>query len=425
MSLSHKRGSFGGRPTGLLLVGLAVAVMLFAGLGAIDCQAQEKVIKIGLPAMLTGPDAANGEEFIRSYKVAIKEVNDKGGVHGYKFELVTADTKDMSPDAVMSAVKKLIDTEGVEVCMTGWCSTNAFEVHEFAKAQMVYLIWGICNEFKAQVQPSPEKFPTVWCPAPDLIGYENDVLPAIMELVQDGKITLRNKKIALVTTEFPYSFNIYNGLIREFTKAGWTVSFQEVVPLGPINDWRVILNKMRKDDPDLIVDADHLPGNGAAFIEQFLEEPTNSLVFIQYAPSVSEFRELTKEKSNGVIYTLITAALPNPQTDHITGLFREMWPDYAANVYNYALYEQFNVYIDALQKVGDPKDHLAIGRAIGETKKQLCQGYLEFDHKTHLGKAGPDYLPTSFWQLWDGKEYLWTPKKYATGEWKLPPWFKE
>ena len=54
--------------------------------------------------------------------------------------------------------------------MTGWRSTNAFEVHELAKNQTAFLIWGIYTNSKSQIETSPEKFPTVWCPPPDLIG---------------------------------------------------------------------------------------------------------------------------------------------------------------------------------------------------------------------------------------------------------------
>ena len=43
----------------------------------------------------------------------------------------------------------------------------------------------------------------------------------------------------------------------------------------------------------------------ASFLNQFMEQPTKSLLFLQYAPSVPEFVTLTGKKSDGVIYDLL------------------------------------------------------------------------------------------------------------------------
>src|SRR5574341_1385777 len=57
------------------------------------------VVKIGVLAPLTGTSAADGEEMVRGVKLAVKELNAKGGVAGYTFDVVTGDTKDQTPDA--------------------------------------------------------------------------------------------------------------------------------------------------------------------------------------------------------------------------------------------------------------------------------------------------------------------------------------
>lgn len=49
--------------------------------------AQAETVKIGLLAPLTGPAAADGEEFVRGVEWAIEEANAKGGVAGYTLSL--------------------------------------------------------------------------------------------------------------------------------------------------------------------------------------------------------------------------------------------------------------------------------------------------------------------------------------------------
>jgi branched-chain amino acid transport system substrate-binding protein len=83
------------------------------------------------------------------------------------------------------------------------------------------------------------------------------------------------------------------------------------------------------------------------------------------------------------------------------------------------------LYADVLKKVGDPSKKLAVGKAIGALDVKLSAGRLKFDPKTHLALAGNDYIPTVFYQIWDGERILLSPKEYATGEFRLPPWMKK
>ena len=61
------------------------------------------VVKIGLLAPITGPAAADGQEFQRGVQMAIDEANAAGGVAGNTFELVVGDVKDQSAGNVTAA----------------------------------------------------------------------------------------------------------------------------------------------------------------------------------------------------------------------------------------------------------------------------------------------------------------------------------
>ena len=83
------------------------------------------------------------------------------------------------------------------------------------------------------------------------------------------------------------------------------------------------------------------------------------------------------------------------------------------------------IYFDALEKVGDPTDHEAIGAAIGETSKETAAGFVEFDPATHVALQSNDHVPVSFWQIQEGgARVLIEPEKYATGAFITPPWLK-
>lgn len=383
-------------------------------------------VKIGVLAPLTGTMGSDGADFVKGAQWAIEEQNAKGGVNGHMFEMVTADVKDESPDNVSSAVQRLLATDGVQVVLTGYASLSLFEVDLFADAEMPYLSSGPSGSFAGIVSKDPSKYDCCWSLSPSYKGYETDVLPFLEKLSADGSFKIRNKKLAMISSDNPYSRSISEGMKASFIKAGWTVTVDEMVPFGQVNDWRASLAKVRQDPPDLVVNTDYQPGNSALFLKQFLDEPTQSLVFLQYAPSVPEFVELTKAQSTGVLYNLIGGAIDSPgwpRGQAVQAGFTKKFGQ-APGVYGSALYEEANLYFRALAKVGDPSKHAEIGKAIGADTFEAAPGPVSFDPKTHLAVQDNDHIPVTFWQIVDGKRILVGPAKYATGKFQSPPWIK-
>lgn len=401
---------------------IALAILIGVFTPFVSVQAQ--TVKIGVLAPLTGPTASDGEEFVRGVEWAVDEANAKGGVGGYTFEVAPADVKDHSAANVTSAVERLLGTDGVEIILTGYASLSLFEVELMAEAGMPYIPAGPSPSFAGIVAKAPQDYWCCWSYTASFKGYETEVLPMVESLASEGEITLRNRKLAMVSSDNPYSRTISEGMKESFTAAGWEVVVDELVPFSEVSDWRPIIAKIRSADADFIVNADFQPGNSALFLRQFLETPTNSLVFLQYAPSVPEFLELTGAQSTGVIYSLINAPLNSDGWPRGKQLMQAYFDRYGleSGVYGVGLYEMTNMYFKALEQVGDPKNHQAIGQAIGALNLDTAAGHLEFDPATHLAVQSEQHIPVSFWQIWDGKRTLIKPDRYANGAFRLPPW---
>ena len=282
---------------------------MFAASGA---PAFADVVKIGLLAPLTGPAAADGQEFQRGVQMAIDEANAAGGVAGDTFELVVGDVKDQSAGNVTSAVERLLGDPGVHFMLTGYASLTNFEIDNMAEAEMPYMLAATSQQTRDIIAPSPDKYMCCWSLTPSFDAYNTDVTLFVEKLAADGKITLPTKKVAIISSDNAYSKTISEGMKKTFKEKGWTITVDEIVPFGEVTDWRSILAKVRENVPDVVINTDYLPGNSASFLNQFLEQPTKSLVFLQYAPSVPEFVELTGKKSDGVIYNLLGGALTTP-----------------------------------------------------------------------------------------------------------------
>lgn len=406
----------------LLMAAAAAALMVGAG----EVAAADKVAKIGVLAPVSGKSAAEATEMVNGAQLAVDEINAAGGVAGYKLEIVVGDTQEQAADAVTSAFERLASDRDLNVMVSGYASGSNFEIEMMAEQDMPYIIGGNTAQTRDIIKPDPDRFPTVWSLLPSFDGLETELVPVVEALQKDGKIKLDNNKVALIASDNPYSKSIMNGLGKNFEAAGWTITSQDLLPFGEINDWRAFLGKVRQDNPAVVVNTDYLPGNAATFLTQFLEQPTNSLVTIQYAPAIPEFLELTKDKANGIIYYIIGGAIPsakNPRAQDVVSRYEKRY-GIKPGLYGVHLYEQVQVYADALAKVGDPTDRLAIGKAISETDKETAIGRVQFDPATHLAIQGNDNIPIQFYQLWNGERVLFYPPQYADGEFRAPPWMK-
>ena len=71
----------------------AVAGVALASAGSIAAvQAQQKVAKVGMTLPLTGADADDASKIQHGFQIAVDDANAKGGVAGYKIEIVTYDS---------------------------------------------------------------------------------------------------------------------------------------------------------------------------------------------------------------------------------------------------------------------------------------------------------------------------------------------
>ena len=99
---------------GYFFLGVVVLALLLALVAGCAKPAPKGPIKVGIATCLSGPPAIFGKHNINGFKLAVEEVNNKGGVLGRKIEVVTRDTK-FKPDIALSVAKELVMSEKVDI----------------------------------------------------------------------------------------------------------------------------------------------------------------------------------------------------------------------------------------------------------------------------------------------------------------------
>ena len=111
-----------------VLAGTMLMGSIFAGCGD---EAKSDEIKIGANFELTGNVANYGSATFDGLKLAIKEVNDAGGVNGKKITIVDADNKSEASEAV-NAATKLISDDKVKVVVGPAVTANVIAESQVA-----------------------------------------------------------------------------------------------------------------------------------------------------------------------------------------------------------------------------------------------------------------------------------------------------
>ncbi len=402
---------------------LVLLLLLFSMLGGTLVGAQDMpVAKIGIMVPLTGAFGADAQDVVQAAQIAVDDLNEMGGVAGYTLELVIADTVDQRADAVTTAFNQLANTEDLNFIMTAYASTSNFEIDLMAEIDMPYLISANAAQTREIISADPENYGTVWSRVPSYDAYET-ALPELLEAYNEaGMLTLRDREAFIISSDDPYGTTIATGMSAHFEGLGWTVVGYETVPFASVTDWRGLLAKIRENEPDIVVVTDSAPPNNAAFMNQFMENPPNSLLFLQYGPSVQEFLDLTGENSTGLIYNNLGAAIDSKEeVIEIRDRYEEIH-GHRGGYFTVIAYDQVKIYATCLEEVGDPADRAAIGECIGSLEMETLAGYLTFDQETHLAIQGPEHYPIQFYQIWEGERIQIEPDKYATGSFQVPPW---
>ncbi|QIO54515.1 ABC transporter substrate-binding protein (plasmid) [Rhizobium leguminosarum] len=114
---------------------LAVTV---SGLPAIALAA-DGTIKLGLVAPMSGPNARYGAFSMHGAELAVKDINDAGGIDGMKIELLNADSQGTPVEGV-SAARRLIDQDGVDFIIGDVSSSVTLAIQPVAEDAEVLLL---------------------------------------------------------------------------------------------------------------------------------------------------------------------------------------------------------------------------------------------------------------------------------------------
>ncbi|MDX6591358.1 MAG: branched-chain amino acid transport system substrate-binding protein [Gaiellales bacterium] len=385
-------------------------------------------LKIGSASPLTGPFAGDGEQMVRGQELAVEEINAAGGVAGYELELVKLDSKAQEPDVMKTVIQNLISQNCAMIHMP-FCTYTSVEFPSLAESKIPTFH---VNTWHGNVDWVEQNAATnIFQGDPTELSYGKGIVDVMDTLTADGAWTPAKQTAYVVSSNDPYSLNIAKSFESTIKEKGWdVVGFDQFTV--PQANWGGVLVKIRDADPGVIVFSDYAPGDEAAFIKQFATNPTKSLVYQQYAPSIPQYLELAGDAANGVIWSTVVGILQNdPIAQPFIDKFTEKFGSGPGFSNAGDQYDLTKIWAQAVGYVGDPFNFDKVNAFIKATPYRGVCGAYTFNRPGLTCIPYPDDtadpsigMPHLTFQIQNGQQVAISPTPYTTGSFELPTWLQ-
>jgi branched-chain amino acid transport system substrate-binding protein len=385
----------------------------------------EKPILIGAPLPLTGPYASDGEQMKMALELAVAEKNAAGGLLGRKLELKFGDIGGLEAEKIKAVGERLIGA-GVDVVITGY-DDGGVDTKVFGQYDVPYLHGNAMTLCTAPVAKHPEKYWNCFQYTFNDTDYGVNAAANLFNIPKEMGWKPPNKKIAIIKVDYAYNIMPADEFAKLVEKKGYKVVINETTPFG-VAQWGPILSRIESSQPAYVTFWNLDPTDAARFIKQFSEkfgnEGIDSLVYMQYTPSIPEFIKLAGKSADGLIW-VAGADQFGPKFESYRKRWVKKFGKEPAGFYPVATRDAFDIWVQAVERAGCVDCYRKVAQLIRESAYDGMAGLFVFNPKDQSAIPGEYLMPIIWHQIWDGKSYQTGPKRFQKAKYRKPPWIKK
>jgi branched-chain amino acid transport system substrate-binding protein len=363
---------------------IVLATVLALGAGA--AKAQDIVIAVVGP--VTGSNAALGEQMTRGARMAVADINAKGGVFGKKLDLIIADDA-CDPKQAVAAANGVVGKKVVFVA-GHYCSSSSIP------ASAVY------NE-AAVLQMTPASTNPALTDDAARKGWNNVFRACGRDDVQGGIAGkyladhFKGKRVAIVHDKTAYGKGIADETKKAMNAAGLTEIMYEAITQGD-KDFSALISKMKQANIDAIYFGGYQTEAGL-IVRQARDQGLRAQFIGADALVTEEFWKITGPAGEGTLMTFPPDPRNVPAAKAVVDKFMAEKPPY--NPEGYTLYTY--AAIQAFAAAADKAKSLTVddlSKALKSMTVETVIGPLSWDKKGDV--TDPKYV-----------FYVWKAGKYA------------
>src|SRR4030043_124332 len=416
----------------VLVIGL-LSIPLFGH----KANAQGKPIVIGSPlatAFLYGWDAERG------IKLAVEEINQKGGVTVGKekrpFKVEVIDTRDLEPGVPVSdallVVEKLILEKNADFIVGGPVRSEAalaaMDLLSKYKKVSILTTGVLTPAYHKRVEAEYEKFKYCFRISGEVAWMVvGEFIPCLMEIKAKHNLN----SLFIMTQDVAHA-RAGGDLVEKMSKErGWEVLGKEVYPTGT-TDYSVGLMKARKENAQVILIWMDMPET-SILLKQWHDMKVPALPYGTIISAAEEpgFWKATEGKGEYAMASVVNAgnapSKATPWTMKFVEAYQKKWKVEPEGYGTSSSYMAVYTLKDAIERAGS-LDSDAVIAALEKTDMMGVYGRIKFNPKSH--QAIPSIVPNegavgTIFQWQAGKRVVVFPPQIPMGEVKIPPWMKK
>ncbi|MBU8714704.1 MULTISPECIES: branched-chain amino acid ABC transporter substrate-binding protein [Brevibacillus] len=332
----------------LLSLSLAVAGCANQGQGAAD--ANEILVGVLLP--VTGNNATDGKDMQNAIEMAVKKVNDSGGVLGKKLKIEVADDG-CDPQMATTAANKLV-SQNVVAVVGGYCSGATLPSSGVFKNANIPMIVPAANSAKLPAQGY------------DTLFLINGLTPDQAQTAADYMAANQAKKVALIHDNSAYAKDLADFAKAAVEKSGGTVIAYEAINPEE-KDFSALVTKLKGLQPDATYFTGYYAAGGL-LVKQFKQKAVPGL-FLVGDGSFSEdvIKIAGADNAEGLLITATPTAEFIEGAEAFTTEYKQTYNNLAPGPFSALSYNAVNLLADALKRANSTERD-AIKKALKETK---------------------------------------------------------
>lgn len=249
---------------------LALSMALMTGCGSGSGNSSSESVKVGLLHSMTGSMAISEQAVLDAEKLAIKEINESGGVLGKQIEYQEEDGAS-DPSTFASKAEKLVDQDGISTVFGCWTSSSRKAVKSIFEDYDALLFYPVQYE---GMESSSNIVYTGAAP-------NQQIVPAIEYLIDQGYT-----KYFLLGSDYVFPRTANMIIQAQLEAAGLEVVGEEYADMDQ-TDFAAIIVKIEAAQPDVIINTLNGTGN-VSFFKQMSEKNYTSDKYMTMSFSIAE-----------------------------------------------------------------------------------------------------------------------------------------
>lgn len=388
--------------------------------------ASQPTIRIGMPLAQNCRGAADAAEMFAGAKLAVDEINSRGGVLNRQLEILPEVFDFSSDGSIELALQNLINRDVAAITM-GYSSQSDKVMRTVSEYKAPFLHASTMEQMVSCVRDDPSSFGNIFQVCPSDVKYGLGLASFLNSIIRSGRWRPRNRTIAVVQPPWRGQ-DIGLSQLDDNLGGAWDV---QVITGGEIGkDWGALIDRLHLIDPSVIVFASYFVEDSIAFQKAFICRPLPALVYKLYSPSIPLYQLALEEHANGVVWATTTGSYHDTIAGSFAREYSTAFGRSPGQSHAGIAYDRINILAAAWSRAGT---FFKFDKVVADLRSSIHRGVngaYHFAGKGQLGLSFPyDTMDQSIsqahlvFQIQDSKQRIISPSPYAEAVFRQPPWF--